>query len=87
MRTVYKYPLLDLQGSIRFPAYSKIVKFANLNNQLFLWAEVDTNNGEIEVEHHILGTGDQILPGFKHYGSILDNVFVWHLYLKSDLIS
>lgn len=80
MRTVYKYEL-NYEGKVELPLIHKILKWAALDNQIFLWVEVDTKiTCTIKKEFTIVGTGWDI-EGYNQYvDTVFDKSFVWHIY-------
>ena len=82
MRRVYKYPL-QLIGSIQWLSVhdaSTPLLFAMQDRVPCLWLEVWTDRIKVDKQVMIVGTGHQVPDGFKHIGSCIDGIFVWHLY-------
>lgn len=85
MITVYKYPIeindtvnLDIQGFIR------CLKIASQNNQLCLWALVDTERKTYDsISFEIRGTGHDCenLKG-SYMDTVFQSPFVWHIFVK-----
>jgi len=71
-------------GVIQMPSHHKIIKFGvDFNDEFCIWAEVDEQTEIRPFPYRILGDGD-LVPRhpFWHYDSvILDNGYVWHLYI------
>lgn len=81
MRKVFKYTL-PLEGGM-LPVVSEVVHFAFQKGVATIWAEVDSEETELEYrDFHVFGTG-QPIPGhcqLKHQFTAIDGQFVWHLY-------
>ena len=76
MKTVYKYPV----GEIQLPKGAKILTAKRQNDKVVLWAEVDT---EQVLEHrtiHVYGTGHLIPDNACYISTVIDGIFVWHIY-------
>lgn len=78
MKTVYKYPL----GEVQLPKGAKILTVSHQNGNFVMWAEVDT---EQVLEHRtfeVFGTGWE-MPTYKemaYIGTMFEGAFVWHVY-------
>lgn len=82
MRTIYKYPV-KRQGpfELTLPANAQIVRFADQDGVLFIWAIVDTDQPPAVRYFQVIGTGHEI--GFeynKHIGTCEQAWFIWHLF-------
>ena len=82
MRRVYKYPLqlIDSVQKLYVHDVSTPLLFAMQDGMPCLWLEVSTSQTKVEKQVMIVGTGHQVPDGFKHIGSCIDGIFVWHLY-------
>lgn len=85
MRTIYKYPLdiVDTQ-IVRLPRGSLILTCQIQNNELYLWAEIDTNEKEtVNAVVSIFGTGHSIPLDYDgyHLASVQQDEYVWHVFL------
>ena len=93
MKVIFKYFLYSADvGTIddlrvKIPKERKIIHFGyDANRQACLWAEVkdDTPESEMEVlEIARVGTGWPLDNYGEHLGSLVNEPFVWHYYLKS----
>jgi len=86
MRTIYKYPLpLPVIGDeIIIEAPIRRILLVNVQrNQLYLWAEVDTDRPALRHHFRIVGTGHELtFPTDCPIGSVLsdEGKFVWHVF-------
>jgi len=89
MKTIYKYPIkvVDTQ-TISMPEYSTIIK-AGLDTQgtMCIWALVDPNNPNEDVEFSVLRTGNTLPELYlgDYVDSFSDGSFVWHVFLSQSL--
>lgn len=89
MRRVYKYPVSDIEGSIKVPNGYKILYFNMQYNYArdkytpTVWMEVDPSEPEVEFNYSIFGTGWEINIEAEYIGTCMDGVFVWHLYRRN----
>lgn len=86
MKTIYKYPL---QNVIEIPEDAKLLWIhEDPNENMCLWAEVDTDKPVEKLYCAIIGTGwniqDTLNYGYKYFSSFLDGPYVWHVYLKKE---
>lgn len=87
MKIIYKYKLSLNSSIIKLPRGSKVLKFSNQGDDLFIWVLVDTDDTrEVEVEYNIFGTGHEIrnVEGMKYFDSAFTDIFVWHLYIDEN---
>lgn len=98
MQTIYKYPieLTDIQF-ISLPVDSKFLTVDTQDDQLCIWATVNTEFPEIKREIRIVGTGNPInfpchgrydhinfeneIP-FYYIGTVKQGSFVWHVFWR-----
>ena len=85
MRTIYKYPLHNNNCLVSMPASGKVIHFdCDLDHQLHVWVEVDTNEAHKERHFVVFGTGQDIPYGMDHVGTAMEHTslgtHVWHLY-------
>ena len=85
MNTIFKYALNPNDLNLKMPVGAKILSAHNQNNQICIWAEVDTS-AELElVGFEILGTGHEIVINENNrefIGTVLihDGELVFHVY-------
>ena len=82
MKRIYKYTLniIDKQ-KIKMPYGSMILHVDMQNENLCLWAEVDTEAPQEEETFYVRGTGQPIPDDDAYYvGSAVGSVLVWHVY-------
>lgn len=86
MKTIYKYPITSAlnpvsRAMIMLPKNSKILTVQIQNNQICIWAEVDTEESLITKEFSIVGTGNPF-PTYNviYIGTVQAHPYVWHVY-------
>jgi len=88
MQVIYKYPL-DITGTQEFtlPEDHTILKVAEQNGSLFLWAQVDTYSENMTGQIVIVGTGHELdMYGYHYLDSVLmDSGLVWHVFYSSGM--
>lgn len=81
MITIHKYVV---KNEIQMPVGAEILKFDSINNELFIWAKVETLNSMEKRCFRILGTGREIPCFYRYIGSIQHkediHTFIWHLF-------
>lgn len=86
MQTIYKYELkITDDQTIELTSDYQILKVAEQNGTLYLWAIIDPHGFKYPVKIRIFGTGDTFLrledEFLSHLGSVLmSNGFVWHVF-------
>ena len=84
MKTIYKYATAALgTGAVDMPINAQVLKADLQNQQIFLWAYVDTEEEVHETRYFkLIGTGHDAgsLSPDKHIATMLDGPFVWHLF-------
>lgn len=90
MITIYKYPLpINSTTHISMPA-GAIVRHIGCDpaGEPCLWAEVDTDHPMENRIFHVMGTGHPCPefaydghPRDRFFGSFVQGVFVWHVFL------
>lgn len=86
MKTIYKYPLRVVEEQI-ITVYedATFLSVQEQRNEVFLWAEVDTDNSFEERKIFIYGTGHpQTKNDLTYLGTVQQSLFqlVWHVYLE-----
>jgi hypothetical protein len=87
MTKIYKY-LMEITSyqQIKMPLSAKILKIAEQNNKLYLWAMVNNTNHTYDMEIKIIGTGFQFKEELDRYEYvetvIMSDGFVWHIFIK-----
>ena len=83
MKTIYKYPL-DLSNlNLAMPVGAKLLTVRELNNRIWVWAEVDTEAETELVGFEVFGTGHEMTDADKEFiGTAFINggEFVFHVY-------
>ena len=96
MKTIYKYPIGDVQaGVFHMPLGARVVQAGNQPysgpdgqyDRIMLWVEVDPDRPNEQRRFQIIGTGQEC-PGdlFEYAGTALvhNGAFVWHVYLEQS---
>lgn len=86
MITVYKYAM-RFEGEfglcrIKMPRASLIVHVGYQGQNVQLWAEVDTEEPDVERIFRVYGTGQPFADGEQgvHVATLMDGPFVWHIF-------
>ncbi len=82
MKTIYKYPIYGQPNPVSMPGGSKILCVMLQNDQICLWADVDTDYPLITRAFTVYGTGwvRPENPG-TYIGSVMSRGdLVWHVY-------
>lgn len=85
MKTIYKYTLQRIdEQQIMIPEGSVILSVMMQNQQICVWAEVDTDYPEIPCTFWVVGTGNPMPidcdQNGDYLGSVIDSQFVWHIF-------
>tara|TARA_R100000951_G_scaffold115091_1_gene122045 strand:+ start:417 stop:734 length:318 start_codon:yes stop_codon:yes gene_type:complete len=91
MRTIYKYQLKTQPCTYRteavlMPNDAKILHVGAQGDEMFVWAEVDTERSVIGFEFEVFGTGHEMYEDMgverNHIGSLMmhDGDLVFHVY-------
>ena len=88
MTTVWKYPLkiVDRQVlEIPHPSSgSKILHVDVIDNEIFLWVEVNPENPPVQTTILCFGTGHPLLwSDLEHIGTVIKESGVWHFYMPA----
>ena len=86
MNKIYKYQVDEINGTVTLPAGSNILDIEYQEDNLFLWALVNTFINEMEdVELEIYGTGWDIEnpDQLKHLKTLHHKGFVWHFFKRN----
>jgi hypothetical protein len=84
MKTVRKYELeiTDTQ-KVKIPlVFPLCVQMQH--GKLCLWAAIDTEKEEKEYAINIRGTGHPMEGVGEYIGTVQDDVFVWHVFIKDS---
>lgn len=81
MNLIYKYPILRVQKQeIELPFNSQILSFGHQENDMFIWAIVNTAHSKKQEVFNLTGTGHE-LPDGLYIGTVqLPNGLVFHLF-------
>jgi len=78
---IYKYPLkLTDEQTIMVPVGREFIHCDVQGSQICLWAIVNPNVAEIEVQIRIVGTGIDFAGNVQHLGTVQIGGFVWHVF-------
>ena len=81
MRTILKYEVQNTDRPvIVMPDGANILAVGMQNDNMFLWADVDTDNGERRYELRVIGTGHPVPFGMTYVNTVFQGPFVWHIY-------
>ena len=88
MNIIYKYPV-DIIGTtiLKLPAGSIILKAANQNEKLNVWAEITDDTNTTSYRFYVIPTGGQIDSYDKTYLDtvlFVDGKFILHVYYKKE---
>lgn len=82
-----KYPLFDVlvaafDDRVRVPMPEPLspVFIAMQRGVVTLWALVDCDSAQVARDFFIAGTGHSIPAGATYLGSVMERVFVWHIF-------
>lgn len=85
--TIWKFPLQtqDVQR-VPMPAGAKVLFVAMQDEVITLWAHVDPTAPLIDRLLAVVGTGNPCptLDEANYLGSVLDRIFVWHVFEATD---
>jgi len=84
MRTVWKFELQrERHQKIQAPSVGfNAIHVGTQDGTLQLWADVETEEGIGAIDVWLVGTGHEVPhAGIEYVGSIMDNFFVWHVYV------
>lgn len=89
MLTIYKYPLklVEIQTIRASKQHFYPLSVQVQNNEICLWAEIETNGFQDDPYSILIcGTGQQ-LPNMPSVfiGTVQKEMFVWHIYLVSKM--
>jgi len=82
MKTIWKFPL-ELKGvqNLSLPCGSEVLHVAIQNQEIFLWALVDTSMPSERREIEMIGTGNEIPDEERKYiSTVVHNDLVWHVF-------
>jgi len=80
MKTIYKYPLISQDCTLKLPKDAEILTVKLQNEMPTLWALVDSEV-ELEARHIcIVGTGWVVEDNMKYITTYIDGYFVWHIF-------
>lgn len=82
MRKILKYPIEIESGdqSIEVPGKPEVRHIALQKDRLHAWIEVELDGPPAAIALRVYGTGEEIDDGYFWRGSVLDRMFVWHVY-------
>jgi hypothetical protein len=89
MKTIYKYEIGFPRSVILLPAACTILSCQIQRGTIFVWAEVNPDEPDVEVEFECFGTGHSLPPDHHEYltylNTVQDGPLVWHVYIKLRL--
>ena len=95
MKTVYKYELKavchqNLTEPVMMPNGAKILHVDAQGDDMFVWAEVDTERSVVDFHFEVFGTGHEMQEDMgverNHIGSLMmhDGALVFHVYQRAN---
>ncbi len=93
MNTIYKYKISPENFSniskVEMPHDAKILSVGSQNNEVFVWAEVDTESSVFIKMFEVFGTGHEVKYDMgterEFLGTaFLDNGLVFHIYERKN---
>ena len=83
MKTVWKYPLTG-PGTIVTARKDAIPLHVSYDpgGSTCVWLELDEAEDIATYEFIIVGTGHEVPEGAFYLGTIIQNIFVWHVYWR-----
>lgn len=79
MKTIYKYQLANF-ATLDLPVGAKAVLVEMQNGSPHIWFEHNRSAFKEQRFFRIYGTGFDIPDNSIHIGSVIDGMFVWHIY-------
>lgn len=80
---IFKYvvPVADGRINVSMPV-DAVIKFVGLQQagQICIWAEVINEDAMRARTFMVFGTGHEIPMRLNYRGTVLDGLYVWHLY-------
>ena len=82
---VFKYPLEVRSNVLTVPFGAQILSVGQQNGQLCLWALVEPEAREVQIEITVVGTGWDIKGRLSDFvdgflGTVQVGAFVWHVF-------
>ena len=89
MKKIFKY-LMKTDGKMQLPKGVNILSVKAINNDIYLWAMVDTEAEIIPVDFAVVGTGFEIEDHIDDLifidTALLVNGLVFHVFLKKEKV-
>lgn len=81
MKTVWKYQLSH-KSTVALPGHAKVLSCGVQGEDIFIWAEVETENTPEDRAFVVVGTGHQIdrTKRLTFIGTVFVGPFVFHVY-------
>lgn len=82
MKTIFKYPLGSIGNNRkRMPKGARVIHAGyDPNGALCVWAEVETDNEDVDRFFRLIGTGQPLEDGLKYVGTVQEGPYMWHIY-------
>lgn len=86
MKTIWKYEIAGTGSQIIIPKIHRFLTVQGQNNNICLWAEVETESPNEQVYIEVFGTDQEIpenMGTMREYlgtAQIYDGKLVWHVY-------
>jgi hypothetical protein len=88
MKTIHKYPLrVQAPQTIHMRKGAEILCVQVQDEELFLWALVDSTIGMVSFRVDVIGTGGTANYSRKAYvGTVQERGFVWHVFAWPEAV-
>ena len=85
MKTIFKYSFnAGTRLEVDMPTGSTVVHVGEQNDDVTIWAQVESDNPKESRVFNIVGTGRIIPTGLTRYlGTVLIGPYVWHVYERT----
>lgn len=81
MKTVYKYPIsYDDVFKLELPVNAKVIHIAMQHGSPCMWVQLDLEMTRALRSFVVVGTGQRVPANSEYVGSVMDGIFVWHIY-------
>jgi hypothetical protein len=84
----YRLPFHDApQATVKVEVRSgALMHVAMQDGEVHVWAAVDPSTALQPVWFHLVGTGGEVDPKWYHLGTVIDGIYVWHIFSEPRAI-
>lgn len=84
---IWKFPCpLTDEVHVEIPADATFLHFGHdPGGMMCIWIAVDPEADLEERVFYVRGTGHEVAEGLVHLGSVVDSMFVWHLFEEAPV--